>query len=252
MQAARVGIAMLVVVSTICTALPYISQQLNITDISVHNELTASPAAVDSKIASSERTDINLSSALPLIALELPSQCAGDLSSSGKDGADEPESSCSVGIATETLLQNHTAPVLELNRGISRRDSVLATESDLLDKCVCRGEKLTLACTTDKNKATEYAQPIDTPWDGTMEAELKLWGYRDEPSDSHCNFDDIETALKALKIGRKSGMEGGNNFCYKVLHPLEHGEARDQTYEVDGVKRRVSCPRLSFEQLTDC
>lgn len=136
------------------------------------------------------------------------------------------------------------------DQGHTRRDLVLTAEETVLwHDCVCRGEKLTQACKADKEKAARILQPIDTPWKGTMEAELDLWGYREQPALSHCNFEDIEDALKALKISRKSKPEGGANYCYEVRHSYEedtkgpNGEVvsqKDQTYTVEGKKYRVS------------
>ncbi|KAJ4347557.1 Mitochondrial import inner membrane translocase subunit tim8 [Ascochyta clinopodiicola] len=114
-------------------------------------------------------------------------------------------------------------------------------------KYVCRGEKLNQACKLDKGKATQFAGPIDSVWDGTMEAELKLWGYKELPADSHCYFGDIEPAFRALKIDMETAMEGGSNYCFQVCHfdakaRNAQGERiayRDQTYKVNDKEYRV-------------
>ena len=116
------------------------------------------------------------------------------------------------------------------------------------EKYVCRGGKLDQACKLDKYKAIEFLTPIDSPWDGTLEAELKLWGYKELPADSHCSFDDIAPALKALRIGLLSRAEGGANYCYQVRHVNDEArnaqgkriDDRDQTYKVNDREYRVS------------
>lgn len=108
-------------------------------------------------------------------------------------------------------------------------------------KNVCRGAKLNKACKLDKEKAIEFVNPIDSPWDGTLEAELKLWGYHEVPADMHCDFDDIASALKALRIGLLSRAEGGDNYCYQVRHWDDDARTnhRDQTYTVENKVYRV-------------
>ena len=138
-----------------------------------------------------------------------------------------------------------TSPEAEGNPagGLQRRDLVVAAaDSSLWSKYVCRGEKLSKASKFEKDKAVEFAKPIDSPWEGTMEAELETWGYKEVDADLLCNFDDITNALKALKIGKLSFIEGGANYCFQVRHVDDgaHIEHVDQTYTVDNKVYRVS------------
>ena len=158
-----------------------------------------------------------------------------------EDENDEPTIVYYVQDAPAPSLKDEGGENPEQNQGLTSRDLVLAADTDVWQHCVCRGEKLTQACKNGKDKAVEFAEPIDSPWDGTMEAELKLWGYQELAADSHCNFDDIEPALEALKISRLSAREGGSNYCYQVRHSYdEEIGPKDQTYEVNGRKLRVS------------
>lgn len=124
---------------------------------------------------------------------------------------------------------------------------------------VCRGKRLTQASKLDKAKAVQFASPIDSIWEGTMEAEIKLWGYKEISADSHCYFGDIESALKALKISMLTRSEGGPNYCYQVRHidndaQNAQGEKiadKDQTYKVNGKDYRV-CERSASSHLTTC
>lgn len=129
-----------------------------------------------------------------------------------------------------------------------RRDLILAADDPPMDedalwvKCRCRGEKLTEGCQTSKDEATEFTTPLNMPWKGTMEAELKKWGYHERPP-TWCSLDDIENALNDLKI------EEGDTNCYEVRYLLPDGTKdedgkviapKDQTYTVDKKTYRVS------------
>jgi hypothetical protein len=113
-------------------------------------------------------------------------------------------------------------------------------------KYVCRGEKLTQASKLDREKAAQFATPIDSEWDGTLEAELKLWGY--ELYIGFCDFSNIADQLRALNIDSRFKPKGGQNECFSVRHSNieatnEEGEempVMDQTYTVNGKTYRVS------------
>ncbi|XPT03569.1 Mitochondrial import inner membrane translocase subunit tim8 [Ascochyta lentis] len=152
-------------------------------------------------------------------------------------------------LATDNKIESSLNPVPE-SLPILDEPTVAAepTPQTEWQKYVCRGEKLTQACKLDKDKAIEFAEPIDSAWDGTMEAELKLWGYKELPADSHCYFGDIEPAFKGLKIGMRSKNEGGANYCFQVRHvdnearnaQGERIDDRDQTYKVGDKEYRVT------------
>jgi hypothetical protein len=142
-------------------------------------------------------------------------------------------------------------------KGHTRRDLALAPddtvsateETDSWFECVCRGEKLTQVCKTNKEKAVHFVTPIDTPWRGDMQADLREWGYHEEPAMSYCSFGDIEDALEALGISSWSQPEGGLNYCYQVRHSYEEDikgpdgkviSEEDQTYTVGHKTYRVS------------
>ncbi|KAJ8106913.1 hypothetical protein OPT61_g9226 [Boeremia exigua] len=144
--------------------------------------------------------------------------------------------------------QNQTSPHQSQDQerpsqshSLTARDLVTAANANLWQAWVCRGEKLNQACKNTKDKAAGFAAPIDSPWDGTMEEDLKLWGYREVPADTHCDFSDIEKALKGLGIGVLPAMEGGDNHCFQVRHSYDDGsEVKDQTYDVKGRKLRMT------------
>ena len=115
------------------------------------------------------------------------------------------------------------------------------------DKATCRGEKLIRASKLDKAKAEAFALPIDTKWDGGLEAERKTWGYFDSP-DADCDFEgdyyDIKTAYEALNL-----LNSDSSECFRTFHydpELEYDEngneikVVDQTYQVDGKTYHVS------------
>lgn len=148
-------------------------------------------------------------------------------------------------------------------------DLVSATDEDEIEdlwyqnlwyKSLCRGGKLTEGCMANKNEATEFLTPVDTPWKGTMESELQEWGYREVDASSKCGWDDIEENLNRERIRVEDAV------CYEVQHALrpgttgENGETialKDQTYTPkNGRKYRVSDTRtfptgFSFGNLAD-
>lgn len=177
-------------------------------------------------------------------------------------GMDEPTlvyyvESAAVPSQEDEILGRGIGDRTDLEQKSTRHDLMLAADDlvsttedeSLWEDYVCRGEKLTEACKASKDEAANFLTPIDTPWKGSMEAELDKWGYREVPAMSHCNFDDIEDALKALKISTKSRPEGGLNYCYEIRHSYEEvamgpsGKIvyeEDQTYTVEGKTYRVS------------
>ena len=115
------------------------------------------------------------------------------------------------------------------------------------DKAVCRGKKLTRASKLGKKKAEAFALPIDTKWDGNLEAERKTWGYFDS-FDVDCDFEgdyyDIRTAYESLNL-----LDSQSNDCFRTFHydpeleVDENGnevEVQDHTYQVDGKTYHVS------------
>lgn len=120
-------------------------------------------------------------------------------------------------------------------------------------KYVCRGQKLTLASKADKDKAEEFVLPISTQWDGTLENELKLWGYTEDPYPD-CDFDgeyyDISRAYEDLHVlpDDENEDEPDPNECFRIHHydPNKVDEdghdiwAGDQTYKVNDKEYRVS------------
>ncbi|KAF1928401.1 uncharacterized protein M421DRAFT_92650 [Didymella exigua CBS 183.55] len=143
----------------------------------------------------------------------------------------------------------HTEGHIRRDLVLTTDDLVSTTKKDSWHDCVCRGEKLTQACKADTDKAAQIVTPINTPWKGSMVAELAKWGYREQPAMSHCNFEDIGDALNALKISTLSEPEGGLNSCYKVRHSYEDDyrdldggviSEEDQTYTVEEKTYRMT------------
>lgn len=122
-------------------------------------------------------------------------------------------------------------------------------------KYVCRGQKLHQASISNKEQAVQYATPIDSQFDGTLENELARWGYLEYNEDAapNCWFSlYIPTELKALNIDPRGSDQGGPNKCFLFQHwnrdahdkggpvPVE-----EQDYFVDGKAFKVSRQSLS-------
>lgn len=118
------------------------------------------------------------------------------------------------------------------------------------DKAVCRGEKLHQACVHDKEQAVQFASPIDSPFDGTLQQELSEWGYVERHSEAayFCRlYISIGAELEALGIDPRGSDEGGPNECFQFQHwdPLIKNDqgpipVSDQQYEHGGRTYRVS------------
>lgn len=77
-------------------------------------------------------------------------------------------------------------------------------DATLWHTCKCRGDKITQASLQNKDTAMNLVTPVDSEWDGTMEAELSLWGYRQPKGFSvYCNFDNVATPLKEMGVNSK-------------------------------------------------
>lgn len=71
-----------------------------------------------------------------------------------------------------------------------------------------------------------FAETVQSPFDGDLREELKTWGYMDNEVLSNqikndCDFDeshDIKRAFDELGLDTKAAKDGGPNQCYRVDH----------------------------------
>jgi hypothetical protein len=135
------------------------------------------------------------------------------------------------------------------------------TDDEVWKKAQCKGENLNIAMTLDDDGAHSVLNNmpyIQSPWDGTMEDDLRKWGYSEggEKEVKKCEQDladlkDINTALKALGTDYTSARNGGPNHCYNARHrdsPNIHlvdgkkpSRVSKQWFTVDGKEYRVRC-----------
>lgn len=124
------------------------------------------------------------------------------------------------------------------------------TTDQLWEKYVCRGKKLQLASFHDREEAAQFASPIDSRFDSTMEWDLARWGYMEYhdqvAQNCHLQF-DIPQPLKDLGINPQGSDRGGPNHCFMFQHwdssaRDEQGPipVEDQHYLVDDKWYRVS------------
>lgn len=122
--------------------------------------------------------------------------------------------------------------------------------SEAWQKYECRGQRLWQAMTTNKDEAVEHLTPIDSPFDSTLEEELKRWGYieRNSDADDQCMFDTyLRQPLEAMGIDPKGGVRGGPNECFYFQHYDPNMKDNSgflvpgyqQKYTVDGRTYRV-------------
>lgn len=124
------------------------------------------------------------------------------------------------------------------------------TPWDFWWKYLCRGSRLHEASIRSIPEALEFASPLDTPFDSTLESELKRWGYLEHNSEAaaQCWFNFwIPKPLHDLNIDAMGSDMGGPNRCFWFEHwdrdaEDEHGPIpiNQQFYEVDGRWYRVS------------
>ena len=130
-------------------------------------------------------------------------------------------------------------------------DPSVAPKSETWQKYTCRGQRLWQAMVNNKDKAGNFLTPIDTPFDSTLEDELKHWGYieRNDDADDQCMFDKyLRKPLEALNIDPKGSVRGGPNECFYFQHydPSKKDEEGflvpeyKQTYQVAGKTYKVS------------
>jgi hypothetical protein len=129
----------------------------------------------------------------------------------------------------------------------------------LWNKSVCKGQMLVLAMGLDSPEAGKICQPITSPWDGTLERELAIWGYSDAGDEKSlegwCDMGEsdrgLQDMLKELGADDRDSMKGGDNICHSVQHmngaAIEKDgsgkipdEASEQYYKVNGRRYRVS------------
>ncbi|KAF3045874.1 hypothetical protein E8E12_002891 [Didymella heteroderae] len=85
----------------------------------------------------------------------------------------------------------------------------------------------------------------NNPWEGTMEEELKLWGYTQPKGVTlYCDFSSTEREFKEMGIDTKfrERTKDGQNECYQAHHSKggPRGKVKEQTYEVDKKTYRMT------------
>lgn len=150
----------------------------------------------------------------------------------------------SVSVRPSTISSNTVSP-LAFGDAVSIAAKPKLDDDTLWDTCKCRGEKITQASLQDKEIAKNFVSPIDSPWEGTMEEELKLWGYmQPKGATVYCDFSSTEKEFSAMGIDTKfkERTKEGKNRCYQAHHSRggPRGKVREQTYEVKKKTYRVS------------
>ncbi|KAH7410129.1 hypothetical protein DE146DRAFT_751841 [Phaeosphaeria sp. MPI-PUGE-AT-0046c] len=88
----------------------------------------------------------------------------------------------------------------------------------------CKGSRLMLATTQDAAGAATHVSPINSPWTGPLDAEMQLWGYKDETvspnGDNSCDFEELGMGrvCASLGVSTKTRANGGPHKCYKIVH----------------------------------
>ncbi|OAL48528.1 hypothetical protein IQ07DRAFT_655006 [Pyrenochaeta sp. DS3sAY3a] len=109
-----------------------------------------------------------------------------------------------------------------------------------------------------------FAETVQSPFDGDLREELKTWGYMDNEDLSNqikndCDFDEnhhIKQAFDELGLDTKAAKDGGPNQCYRVDHHSgpniklnEDGTLPPEThqfYEVCGKQYQATCGTFEF------
>ncbi|KAI4936586.1 hypothetical protein J4E85_001916 [Alternaria conjuncta] len=131
----------------------------------------------------------------------------------------------------------------------------------LWNAALSKGRMLILATSLNLPEAAKVYQQMETPWDGTLERELALWGYSEpdypevEDSDENCVMGKenhgLQDMLKELHADDRDSRDGGDNICHTIQHqdgPTlekdENGEVpedpKEQYYKVEGRRYRVT------------
>lgn len=71
-----------------------------------------------------------------------------------------------------------------------------------------------------------FAETVQSPFDGDLRKELKEWGYNDNEElskqiEGDCDFDanhHIKRAFDELGLDTKASKDGGSNHCYRIDH----------------------------------
>lgn len=126
-------------------------------------------------------------------------------------------------------------------------------------KAVCTGERLTQASMRNKDTAVKHVQPIDSDFDGTMENDLRTWGYTDLSGEGsvYCDISSVISELTSLGINMEWSDEtpNGANMCYGVAHyhkdpEYPHGvrtyTVNNKIYFVNGILLLWPHTRLIF------
>ena len=119
-----------------------------------------------------------------------------------------------------------------------------------------KGENLMLGMTFNLPEVGWACQPIVSPWDGTLEHELEIWGYQEfDNTPERCDLEEdgegFQDMLEELGADHRDARLGGDNICHTIWHrdgatvekdengniPLNPAE---QYYPVGNCKYRVT------------
>ncbi|EDU42564.1 conserved hypothetical protein [Pyrenophora tritici-repentis Pt-1C-BFP] len=98
---------------------------------------------------------------------------------------------------------------------------------------------------TEEDGGTQYAAPINSPWDGNMYRELAQWGYTESERSQMCDFDafwGLDKAFEGIRMDPRSTQRQGPNKCFHVGHgdphktrpDGSHWQLSEQTYVAPG------------------
>lgn len=252
MKLTRASIVTLLVALVMCRVLPSLPQQLNATVDSTFTGSTSASLRVNNRHATGdgsldfEQPQPNL----PDSPTSVPKTSPQDQDPSGlrpdRDIAMHDPALIAENNTSLAVLSAHSTAgfVSAGSNGVFM--SAGGDDPAFWTKHVCRGEKLTQAAIHHKSTAVDFVTGIDSQFDGTMEIDLKTWGYTDYKGKSmYCELDNIAATLNSIGVDakfKKGSNSQGQNECFHVEH-RQKSEAKpveDQTYEVEGKTYRVS------------
>ena len=143
--------------------------------------------------------------------------------------------------------------------------AIAATNADgAFDKAVEQGRTLYVAMRSKDSVARwffknypNFAETVQSPFDGDLRAELKQWGYWDDDESSkdiqdECDFDKyhhMKAAFEELGLDTRAKIDGGPNSCFRIDHQdgpnIKRNEDNtlpsmpNQYYDVCGKEYRV-------------
>ena len=226
MRLSTAGVLSVCVLPAVCRVLPALLAQYDGTNTTPLSEVDgALPAVSDSSVLDLPLPQLLFTDPAPpkisspdLHGRDIPTLTSDNLNAVERKGHNDGPRSQNTHSTNETI-----APRTEDELAYATLAKRMLHDDPKWEKALCTGTKLVQAQMRPKDTAVNFVNPIDSEFDGTMEDDLRTWGYIDRSVEraAACDFSSVipELRLLGINVDFSDRTHDGQNICYEVEHP---------------------------------